>query len=301
MRKTLIVLVPFLALGWFFMAPGGEGQTPPPAQAANDEQAIRNAVAAYGEAFNKGDLAGLAAVWAPDAEYVDESGKVTKGRDAIANLFRQFVADSKGAKMALKVTSVRLLKGDVAMQDGVATITGADGAVDEGRYSAVWFKTDGKWQIRSARDLPYDAADAPGAAGALNQLQWMVGDWEGEKGAVHVSVRWALNKAFLQQDYAVKRPEGDMSVMQLVGFDPLTGQIKSWTFDSLGGYGEGLWERDGNSWTVQTAGVLPGGQTGTGVNVIRFTDDQNVVFQSRDREVEGQPIPDAEITLVRKA
>jgi hypothetical protein len=203
--------------------------------------------------------------------------------------------------MALKVTSVRLLKGDVAMQDGVAAITDANGAVEEGRYSAVWFKSDGKWQIRSARDLPYDASDSPGATGVLKELQWMVGDWEAEKGVVNVSVRWSLNRAFLQQDYTVKNADGEMQVMQLVGFDPLTGQIKSWTFDSLGGYGEGLWERDGNSWTVQTAGVLPGGQTGTGVNVIRFVDDQNVVFQSNDREIEGQPIPNAEVKLTRKA
>jgi uncharacterized protein (TIGR02246 family) len=278
------------------MVPGGTGQTP--TKAADEEQAIRSAVAAYAAAFNKGDMAGLAAVWAPDAEYIDEAGTVTKGRDQIANLFKQFVTDRKGSKMDLKVTSIRMLKGDVAMQDGTAIITGPDGTTDEGRYSAVWFKTDGKWQIRSARDLPYDGVT--GAGGALKDLQWMIGDWEGEKGVVNATVRWALNKSFLQQDYTVKGADGEMSVTQLIGFDPLTGQIKSWTFDSLGGYGEGLWDREGNTWTVQTAGVLPGGQTGTGINVIQFVDDQNVVFRSRDREVEGQPIPDAEVKLVRK-
>jgi hypothetical protein len=99
----------------------------------------------------------------------------------------------------------------------------------------------------------------------------------------------------------VKQGEGGVEIQQLVGFDPLTGQIKSWTFDSLGGYGEGLWTRDGNSWVIDTAGVLPNGQTGTAVNTIRFVDDQTALFQARHREVGGQPIADSELKLVRKA
>src|SRR5205085_2075266 len=106
-----------------------------------------------------------------------------------------------------------------------------------------------------------------GAGGALKQLQWMVGDWQAEKGGVTVSVRWALNRAFLLQEYKAKDGDGELTVTQLVGFDPLTDRIKSWTFDSRGGYGEGLWSRDGNAWVIEAAGVLPGGQTGTARNL----------------------------------
>jgi uncharacterized protein (TIGR02246 family) len=297
MRKTLIILGLLAAVALLLTVNSGEGQAP----AANDEQAIRQAVAAYAAAFNKGDMAALAAVWAPDAEYVDEAGTITKGRDAIVKQFKQFFTDLKGSKMALKVTNIRILKGDVALQDGLSTLTGPDGSVTEGRFTAVWFKTDGKWQLRSARDLPGEATDTPGAAGALKALQWLIGDWEGEKGGVTVSARWAMNQAFLQVEYKVKETNGELAVMQLIGFDPLTGQIKSWTFDSHGGYGEGLWERDGNSWVAETAGVLPNGQIGTAVNVIRYLDDKSIQFQTRDREVGGQPIPDGEVKLVRKA
>ena len=57
MRKTWVVLVPFVACALWFMVRGSNGQ--PPAKPADDEQAIRQAVAAYAEAFNKGDLAAL--------------------------------------------------------------------------------------------------------------------------------------------------------------------------------------------------------------------------------------------------
>jgi hypothetical protein len=129
----------------------------------------------------------------------------------------------------------------------------------------------------------------------------MVGDWKADKEGIDVSVRWTLNQAFLVEEYKVKQGDTGIEVKQLIGFDPLSGQIKSWTFDSLGGYGEGLWTRDGNSWVIETAGVLPGGQTGTAVNVIRREDDRHAVFQAKRREVAGQPIADREVKLVRKA
>jgi uncharacterized protein (TIGR02246 family) len=296
MRKALIVLG-LLATGLLGLAVrSDEGRTP-----AATEQAINQAVVAYAEAFNSGNVAAISAVWAPDAEYIDEKGTVVKGRNAIAALFKQYLADLKGAKIAFKVTSIRPLTDDVVMQDGTSTLTRADGSVDPGRFTAVWFKKDGKWLIRSARDLPYEAGDTPGGVGPLKDLKWMIGDWEAEKGGVHVTVRWALNQAFLLQEYRVKQADGELQVMQLVGFDPLTGQLKSWTFDSNSGYGEGLWTRQGNSWVVETAGVLPNGQTGNAVNVIRYVDDQHAVFTARDREVAGQPIPDSEVKLVRKA
>jgi uncharacterized protein (TIGR02246 family) len=301
MRKTAIVvgLLAVCLLG--LTVRSGDGQAPAGKDDPAITKAIGQAVAAYAEVFNKGDLKALGAVWAEDAEYIDENGTVTKGRDAIAALFKQHLADMKGAKVAFKVTSVRPLTADIAMQDGVSIITRPDSSVDEGRFTAVWFKKDGKWLIRSARDLPYDAGETVGATGALKDLQWMIGTWEGEKGGVQVTVRWTLNRAFLSQEYTVKDPAGEMLVTQLVGFDPLSGEIKSWTFDSRGGYGEGLWTRDGNAWNVETVGVLPNGQTGSALNVIRFVDDNHVVFQARDREIGGQPIPDSEVKLVRSA
>src|SRR5262245_38104955 len=305
MRQSLFVLIA-LAVGGIFIAVGtGGGQPQKSADEAkpsgnSDEQTLRHMIAAFAAAFNKGDLSAIGGAWAEDAEYIDESGKQIKGREAIVAMFKKAASEAKGSKMELKVTSVRMLKGDVALLDGASTQTAADGTVDEGRFTSVWFKTDGKWMIRSARDLPADATTV-GTESALKELQWLIGEWEAEKGAVNVTSKWGLGKAFLLQEYKIKEGEGELQVMQLVGFDPLTGQVKSWTFDSRGGYGEGLWKREGNSWVGQTAGVLPGGQTGNAVNVIRYVDAKSMVFQTRDREVGGQPLPDAEIKLTRKS
>src|SRR5262245_16275008 len=153
MRKSLFILIALAAGVTYFAVGTGDGQPQKPATDAkpsgdSDGQAIRQMVAAFAEAFNKGDLSNIGGAWAEDAEYIDEAGKQIKGREAIVSMFKKHASEAKGAKIDLKVTNVRILKGDVALQDGVSVQTAADGTVDEGRFTAVWFKTDGKWMIR---------------------------------------------------------------------------------------------------------------------------------------------------------
>jgi uncharacterized protein (TIGR02246 family) len=295
MRKSLLC-VPLVAVCFLgYRAISGDG----PARADNAEQTIRETVAAFADAFNKGDMTAFSELWAKDAEYINEAGTATHGRDAIATLFKRYLEAHKGARIALKVTSIRPLSENVALQDGTSALHESSGTTDEGRYTAIWVKTDGKWRLRSARDLPSDSSDA--AAGSpLKELKWLVGNWEAEKGALNLSIRPTLNQAFLTVDYKTKAGDNEMTVMQLIGFDPLSGQIKSWTFDSLGGYSEGLWRRDGSTWTAEVAGVLPSGQTGTAINVIRYVDDNTFVFQARDRVIGDQPIPNSELKATRK-
>jgi uncharacterized protein (TIGR02246 family) len=296
MRKSLLCL-PFAAFCLLVLrANSGDG----PARAENTEQTIRETVAAFADAFNKGDMTAFSELWAPDAEYINEAGTATHGRDAIATLFKRYLDAHKGARISLKVTSIRPLSENIALQDGTSALHESGGTTDEGRYTAIWVKTDGKWRLRSARDLPSDSSEAATVGGPLKELKWLVGNWEAEKGALNLSVRQTLNQAFLAVDYKTKAGDGEMAVTQLVGFDPLTGQIKSWTFDSLGGYSEGLWRRDGSTWTAEIAGVLPSGQTGTAINVIRYVDDNTFVFQARDRVIGGQPIPNSELKATRK-
>src|SRR5262245_49462778 len=182
MRKSLISLGVIVALGALGLVRTVESQ-PPASSPSADEQAIRQAVSAFAESFNKGDFAALSNIWAEDAEYIDEAGNTIKGRDTIVALFKKHATEVKGAKIELKVTNLRLLTGDVALQYGTSVQTSANGTPDEGRYTSVGFKSDGKWLIRSARDLPGDVGPGDGPGAALKDLQWLLGEWEAEKGA----------------------------------------------------------------------------------------------------------------------
>jgi uncharacterized protein (TIGR02246 family) len=300
MRKHLIFvgLLATVLLG--LPAFSGQGQAP-----ASDEQAVRKAAAAYFEAMNKGDLDGLMACLAPDADFIDEDGKTTRGHDALAARFKGLLPTLKGSKVAGKVASVKFLRPEVALVDGSIEVAAPDGTKDSNRYAVVWVKSGDKWVISSARDLPAEVEDVPSLSyPQLKSLEWLTGDWADDsgKGLVQIKCKWAPNKSFLVMDYEVKSEGADpMLVTQRIGWDPVNNKVRSWVFDSTGGFGEGNWQRDGNKWVVGASGILADGGTGGSTNIYQFKDDNTFLYRSVDREVDGQPVADVEVKFVRKA
>lgn len=272
-------------------------------QASNEEQAVRQAVTAFSEAFNKGDVDAVLAFWAKDADYIDDTGKSFKGKQAIATRLKQSLPTLKGHHLKIDITSLRFLKPDVALEDGTVTMTTPDGESESSRYSAVWVKTEGRWLMSSVRDLPVADDPADSAPSRLRELAWLVGDWSNEQQGVTVALsgRWVLNKSYLQLEYNVKSKDGSpLLVSQWIGWDPAGRRIRSWVFDSNGGYAEAQWTRGGNTWSCLTTGLLPDGRRGSSMNRVKFVDDTHFIWQSAEREIEGQPVPDAEVKFVRK-
>src|SRR6516165_2625505 len=58
-----------------------------------DKAAIQKNAEAFVEAFHKGDAKALAAFWTPDGDYTDQTGRHTKGREAIEKVFKGFFAE----------------------------------------------------------------------------------------------------------------------------------------------------------------------------------------------------------------
>jgi uncharacterized protein (TIGR02246 family) len=300
-RVAIAALVAVLAYGAVQLLVAQQA----PAGNKDDEQALRKTGGEFSEAFNKGDTDAVVAFWTPDAEYIDAAGKATRGKAALTALFRKGFEAQKGSKTKFQITSLRFLKPDVVVEDGTMTVTRPQGSVEHGRYAAIWVKADGKWLLSSVRDLA--DAPAPGksaAAAQLKQLEWLVGDWVDDNKDVDVQLtcRWDKNQSFLLQEFNVKLGDAEpFTVSQRIGWDPAAGQIRSWIFDSRGGFAEGLWTRDGNHWQVETTGVTPDGRTGIGRNIWKFVDDKTFIWQAKDRHVDGDPLADVEVKLVRKA
>ncbi len=73
------------------------------ADQAEDEAAIRKADEAYVEAYNKHDAKAVAALWSPEAVYVDpDTGEEAVGRDEIEKEFADTFADLKDAKLEVE-------------------------------------------------------------------------------------------------------------------------------------------------------------------------------------------------------
>jgi hypothetical protein len=147
-------------------------------------------------------------------------------------------------------------------------------------------------------------ADDAEPTAPLEALDWMAGTWvdKGDDATVITECSWTKNRKFLKRSFQVKIDEevtleGD----QFVGWDPVANQIRSWTFDSEGGIGEGVWLRDGNRWLVKTSFVLADGARASALNVYTHVDADTIRWQSTNREIAGELQPNIpEVTVVRQ-
>ena len=305
MRSRIFILVA-LAVTAGMIYTFASAQNRPALPVAHDEQGIQKATQMYTDAFNKGDLDGILAAWAPDAEYIDETGKSAKGREAIGEYLKAILKETKGAKMQIKTNALRFVKDDVALQDGSAVLTEMNKEVDNSPFSAVWVKKEGRWLLQLVRDLSSQPAPAEENAVAtqatLKDLAWLVGDWttQDKETKTIVTAHWMKGDKFLVLDYSIMGKDAEILwLTQIIGWDPTGQRLHSWVFDSKGGFGEGYWSRRENVWTVEVAGVTTDGRHGSGTHKFTNIDANTFSFEGLDRELDGQPIPNVKVTYQR--
>jgi uncharacterized protein (TIGR02246 family) len=267
-----------------------------------DEAAIRKSVASYVAAFNQGDAKALAAMWSPEAVYTNPvTGEQAVGRAEIEKQFAGIFADAKGAKLEAKTDSIRFISPSVAVEEGTAKVIRPDQEPEESEYTAVYVKHDGQWLLDRVTEK--DEPVIPSHYEQLKELEWLVGRWvdEDEEDTVVTECNWTRNNNFLVRSFTVQILDRiDMAGLQIIGWDPATKQIRSWVFDSDGGFGQGLWKKKGNRWYVQQSGVLPDGRKSSSVNIITYVDDETCTLQSVNRTVDGELMPNIEEVKVTK-
>jgi hypothetical protein len=161
---------------------------------------------------------------------------------------------------------------------------------------------------RAAAEQPAAAENAAtqGAAqtSPLDQLAWLVGRWvdEGKESTVSSDCCWTKNRKFLVRSITITIDgQPSMEVTERIGWDPIEKRIRSWVFDSEGGFGEGRWIEDGNRWLVKTSFVLADAQRASAVHVFTYVDPNTFRWKSIDREIGGELQPSIpEVTVVRQ-
>jgi hypothetical protein len=115
------------------------------------------------------------------------------------------------------------------------------------------------------------------------------------------SCRWSEDGNFLLQDFKLEVEGRDaMRVTQRIGWDPLAKRIRSWVFDSEGGYGESVWVRNGDAWIIKATGVRPDGTTASATNVLVPAGTDGYVWRSTDRVIGDEVSPPIEVKVIRK-
>jgi hypothetical protein len=137
----------------------------------------------------------------------------------------------------------------------------------------------------------------------LRPLEWLVGEWVDEirAGRVKTSCRWSDDGNFLLQDMEVHiAGVSAMRVTQRIGWDPLAKRIRSWVFDSEGGFGEGHWTLTADGWVIKSTAVQSDGTTASATNfLVPLSRDANV-WRSVDRVMGDAEAPTIEVRVVRQ-
>jgi uncharacterized protein (TIGR02246 family) len=267
---------------------------------AADEAAIRKAVESYVAAFNQGDAKALAAMWSPEAVYTNPlSREQVVGRAEIEKQFAAIFAAAKGAKLEAKTTSVQFVSPSVGIEQGTARVLVPDQAPEETEYTAVYVKRDDQWLLDrvTEEDVPVVLSHYE----HLKDLEWMIGRWvdQDDDATVVTECSWTKNNNFITRSFTVQiRDRIDMAGMQIIGWDPAAKQIRSWVFDSDGGFGQATWKKKGNRWYSQQSGVLPDGRKTTAVHIITYVDDNTCTLQSVNRTADGELLPNIDEVVV---
>ncbi len=258
------------------------------------EQAAKERRAEFVKAYNEGDAKAVAGFWTEDATYVDPDGREYKGRADIEKLYAKVFAANKGAKLAIHPVGSKMLSPEVLLNDGITEVTPADGGLPTAaHFSAVLVKKDGQWYLQSVHD---SEAAAPSNSDHLEGLAWLIGEWKGEsdKGeSGSAAFNWAQNENFIVSDFATTVNGVPVhGGTQWIGWDPTDKRVRSWSFYSGGGFGQAVWTRDGNKWSVKTTAQTGDGKKASATNVVTRTDDDHMTWQMTELVVDGKSLPD---------
>lgn len=268
-----------------------------------DETAIRKGAEAFVTAYNAHDAKAVSELFALRAEFTDEDGKLIKGRDAIEKDFAEKFAEDPECRIEVEVDSVRILTPNIAIEEGIVRGEPAPGeAKNVSSYAAVHVKVEGRWVIASVSDFEAEPDDLS-ARDNLEELAWMVGDWidESPDSVVKTSCRWDASGNYLLHEFVLEIA-GEISAngSMRIGSDPLTGQLKSWTFNADSGYSEGLWTRTGDEWSVKARGVNSDGEVTLSTNVFRYVDQDTMTWRSYDRVIGSEPADDITEYIIKR-
>lgn len=297
-------------------------RTPAAPQFRADEEAVRAAARGYLEALERGDGRTLAAMWTPDGDIVDDDGRVMNGRATVAATAP--VDAAARPAFELRETSLRFLSADVAVEDGAVQVKPPGStAVHTGHFTALWVRQAGGWKLAGLRESRIDAA---AAAPKLADLEWMVGEWTivdetagrrpaaaaaapstgpSDQPAMEVSVRWDEGRMFLVREMKLVRqtPTGQSAaahITQRIGWDPLSRQLRSWSFGSDGSHAESTWTREGDTWIARAMAVMPDGSQTSTLNLYTYDGADRCTWRSLPTHVGGEHLPQVTMTMVRK-
>ncbi len=268
---------------------------------SSDEAQVRAAVDGYLNAINTGDAAAAAEFWSETGQMVNSDGSRLQGKAAIQQDLESFLNENQQSQVNVSNVSIRFLTPTVALEEGQASLVNAVGESSSSTYQSIHVKQDGQWKLESLRET--EVTPPPSSHDHLKELQWMIGDWidQDDQTIIETSCRWTSNGNFMTRSFKVTTNGAvELDGTQVIGWDPQRKQIRSWVFDSEGGFGDGSWTRSGDQWTVKNKFKMSDGRDGKSTNTFTYVDNDTFKWQSKNRSLGEERLPDVNAVAVNR-
>jgi uncharacterized protein (TIGR02246 family) len=275
----------------------------PPAAASNDRPADRTAIQEatrqFARAFEKGDASAIAASFTEAGEYLNDEAPPIHGRAALEKAYADFFAKKVDLKLESTSNKIRFVGQDTAVEEGTFTAKAKDQPTRACRYSALFVRQDGKWMMAMLKEWGDEGTERA----HINDIAWLIGTWESNGGnaTAKTTYEWAPNKKFIIARYSVTPKDGKAMVgTQVIGVDPQSGAIRSWTFDADGGIGEATWSWDEGRWAIDSDATLADGSDSSALNFLHKTGPDTFTWKSVKRTLDNEDLPDIGTVTVKR-
>lgn len=257
----------------------------------------------YTEAFNRHDSDAMGEFWSVNGHRIHpRTGEVSEGRAAIKEALKEMFEEGKADKLQVKIIKTSPPEDGVIHVLGRFKVTFSDGKpARESAVSVQFVKEDGAWKIDEVREI---SADAPSShIEHLKALDFLIGSWEDQDEDVTIKskARFDRYRNFIIQKFIIEVYDQPLvDGYQIIGWDPVAKKIRSWMFDSDGGFGEGTWKKKGEKWYVESSFTLSDGKKASAINIYTPIDEKSYSWASEDRDVGGELLPNIEpVTVIR--
>jgi uncharacterized protein (TIGR02246 family) len=249
------------------------------------------------KAFESGDAGQVASFWTVNGELIGDDGTVLRGRSAIEKSYREAFGKKESRKAEVQRDSLRFPSQDTAIEEGYFKVRVGKGAPISNRYSILFVREGGQWLMALVREWPAEGV-------SLRDLEWLIGTWVAKRddAEVHTTYEWLWDKSFIRMQFTIRHKDRTVSGFQMIGRDPASRELRSWAFESEGGFGEATWGRDGKNWVLDSAGRLADGSTMAASIILSPLGPDAFTWQAVKRTTDGEEdddLPPIKVTRVK--
>ncbi|MFG0264486.1 MAG: hypothetical protein ACF8AM_04950 [Rhodopirellula sp. JB055] len=261
--------------------------------------AVRERLKQYTDAFNNRNFESLSQFLASDVRYQDtSSGREAQSATEMIDLIRAAVTAEPTLKLSATIDSVEQKESNLATVRGTTTLSSDQAPEEVSSFEITLSRPAAEWVITSVIETSTELSEP---ANPIESLEWLVGTWkeEGDEG-LHSNIKFVPGKRFLLRTFQMGS-DADPIGYEMIGYDPKSNRVKSWTYFADGSFGNGYWAGEEDHWRMEMTQTLIDGGQATATCIVRPIDHDTMTVRIISRVVDGRPLPNGKaVTLKRQ-